>query len=186
MSSLLTLEGVSTLKISYNPFQTHIFLFLPYSFGIGRINTFILSLSASSKAIPDSRPKWAKFIPFFKPKLCKNHTLWGSTCLYGFSKGVPPQEATGSWCCILRLIHSKLDALIQFTTIVHYQKVKWIHDNIFQCYIILSALHYIILSAKSSLRNCLDTELLRRHNLIVPEDFSSEEMSPKKAPQGQS
>ena len=107
--------------------------------------------------------------------------LWGSTCLYGFSKGVPPQEATGTWCWILRLIHSKLDALIQFTTIVHHQMVKWIHDNIFQCYIC-----YIILSAKSSLRNCLDTQLLRRHNLIVPEDFSSEEVSPAKAPQGQS
>ncbi|XP_073236262.1 deleted in lung and esophageal cancer protein 1-like isoform X3 [Porites lutea] len=37
--------------------------------------------------------------------------------------------------------------------------------------------------AKSSLRNCLDTQLLRRHNLIVPEDFSSEEVSPAKAPQ---
>jgi len=37
--------------------------------------------------------------------------------------------------------------------------------------------------AKSSLRNCLDTQLLRRHNLIVPEDFSSEEVSPSKPPQ---
>lgn len=37
--------------------------------------------------------------------------------------------------------------------------------------------------AKSHLRNCLDTQLLRRYNLIVPEDFSSEEVSPSKAPQ---
>ncbi|XP_078378630.1 deleted in lung and esophageal cancer protein 1-like isoform X2 [Oculina patagonica] len=36
--------------------------------------------------------------------------------------------------------------------------------------------------AKSSLRNCLDTQLLRRYNLIVPEDFSSEEASQTKAP----
>ena len=43
----------------------------------------------------------------------------------------------------------------------------------------------ILFSAKSSLRNCLDTQLLRHHHLIVPEDFSSEEVTPSKAPKGQ-
>lgn len=37
--------------------------------------------------------------------------------------------------------------------------------------------------AKSNLRNCLDTQLLRRFNLIVPDDFSCEEASSSKAPQ---
>lgn len=37
--------------------------------------------------------------------------------------------------------------------------------------------------ANSNLRNFLDTELLRRFNLIVPEDFSEEEASASKAPQ---
>ena len=59
--------------------------------------------------------------------------------------------------------------------------VKLNYDNIFQRYIC-----YVIPSAKSSLGNCLDSQLLRHHNLIVPEDFSSEEVSPAKAPQGQS
>lgn len=54
--------------------------------------------------------------------------------------------------------------------------------NLFNVYIIPCN---ILFSAQSSLRNCLDTQLLRRHNLIVPEDFSSEEVTPSKAPKGQ-
>ena len=44
----------------------------------------------SLKTITNSRPKWAKSIPIFKPKWPKHHTLWGSTYLYGLCKGVPP------------------------------------------------------------------------------------------------
>ena len=43
-----------------------------------------------SKTIPDSRPKWAKCIPVFRPKRLKNPTRWGGTYLYGFYKVVPP------------------------------------------------------------------------------------------------
>ena len=32
-----------------------------------------------SKTIPDSRPKWAKCIPVFRPKRRKNPTRWGGT-----------------------------------------------------------------------------------------------------------
>ena len=35
-----------------------------------------------SKTIPDSRPKWAKCIPLFRPKRPKNHILWVGTYLY--------------------------------------------------------------------------------------------------------
>ena len=42
-----------------------------------------------SKTIPDSRPKWAKCIPVFRPKRPQNHTLWGGY-LYGLYKEVPP------------------------------------------------------------------------------------------------
>ena len=39
--------------------------------------------------MPDSRPKWAKSIPFFRLKSHKNHTLWSGTYLYGLCKDVP-------------------------------------------------------------------------------------------------
>ena len=42
------------------------------------------------KTIPDSRPKCAKFIPVFRPKQRKNHTLWGGTYLCGLYKEYPP------------------------------------------------------------------------------------------------
>ena len=48
------------------------------------------TLVVPSKSTPDSRPKWAKCIPVFRPKRCKNPTQWGATCLYSLYKGVPP------------------------------------------------------------------------------------------------
>ena len=65
------------------------YLFLSYSFGIETINTFIHSV-VPSKTIPDSRPKWAKCIAFFRPKRRNNPSRWGGTYLYGLNKGVPP------------------------------------------------------------------------------------------------
>ena len=87
MSSLLRL-GCKTKK-NANPFLIRIFLFLSYSFGIETVNTFIHSRS-SLKTIPDSRQKWAKCIPVFRPKRRKNPTRWGGTCLYGLYKRVAP------------------------------------------------------------------------------------------------
>ena len=51
---------------------------LQIHFGIERINTFVHSHS-SLKTILDSRPKWAKRIPVFRPKRHRNPTRWGST-----------------------------------------------------------------------------------------------------------
>ena len=73
MLSLLRFE----LKQKYfsNPFRIRIFLFLSYSFGIETINTFIHSV-VSSKAIPHSRQKWAKYTPVFRPKTAqKTHPM---------------------------------------------------------------------------------------------------------------
>ena len=36
-----------------------------------------------SKTIANSKPKWAKCIPVFRPKKRKNHILWGGTYLCG-------------------------------------------------------------------------------------------------------
>ena len=47
-----------------------------------------------SKTIPDSRPKWAKCIPVFRPKRPPNPTLWGCTYLYGLHRGVPRSPRT--------------------------------------------------------------------------------------------
>ena len=53
--------------------------------------SFLLIWNAvPSKTIPDSRPKWAKRIPVFRPKRPKNPTPWGGTYLYSLYKEVPP------------------------------------------------------------------------------------------------
>ena len=49
-----------------------------------------LALVVSSKIIPNSRPKWAKSIPVFRPKPEKNSTFWGCTYLQGLCMGVTP------------------------------------------------------------------------------------------------
>ena len=70
--SLLRLERKQK-KLFKSISNSHIFLFLSYSFGIETINTFIPYV-VLSKTIPDSRPKWAKCIPVFRPKRRKNTT----------------------------------------------------------------------------------------------------------------
>ena len=79
-------------KNSSNSFRVRIVFFLSYLFGIETINTFIHSV-VPSKTIPDSRPKWAKCIPVFRPKRHKNPTRWGGTHLCSLYKGVPPPPA---------------------------------------------------------------------------------------------
>ena len=43
----------------------------------------------TSKTMPDSRPKWSKCIPVFRPKRRKNPTQWGGIYLYSLYRGVP-------------------------------------------------------------------------------------------------
>ena len=74
MSQLLRLEQ-QPKKISSNPLRIRTFLFLPYSFGIEAINTFIVTTVIPSKTISESRLKLAKSISVFRPKRRKNHTL---------------------------------------------------------------------------------------------------------------
>ena len=64
------------------------------SFGIEMINTTCMSYIpvVPSKTIPDSRPKWTKSIPIFRPKRHKNPTLCGGTYLCGLYNGVPPPD----------------------------------------------------------------------------------------------
>ena len=62
-----------------------------YSFGIDTLYTLIHnSTGVPSQTISNPRPKWAKSIPIFRPKRCKNPTLWGDPYLhvYGLYKGV--------------------------------------------------------------------------------------------------
>ena len=81
-------------KDSSNPFRICIFLFLSHSFGIETTNTFIRS-EIPSKTIPDSRPKWEKCIPVYRPKGRKNPTRWSGTYLYGLYTGVPRPPGMG-------------------------------------------------------------------------------------------
>ena len=85
MSSLHRLERQikDLLKSTSNTYITILFLILlflsQYSSGTETTNTFM------------HWPKWAKYIPVFRPKRRKNHTLWGGgTYLYGLYKGVRP------------------------------------------------------------------------------------------------
>ena len=43
-----------------------------------------------SKTIPDSRPKWAKCIPVFRPKRPKNPTLWAASTYMFYIEELPP------------------------------------------------------------------------------------------------
>ena len=53
-------------------------VFLSLIFGIETTNAFIQSVVPF---IPDSRPKWVKSTPVFRPKRRKNYTLLGGTYL---------------------------------------------------------------------------------------------------------
>ena len=55
-----------------NPFLSHTHLELKY------VHTLQSSL-----------PKWAKCIPVFRPKQCKNRTRWGGTYLYSLKREFP-------------------------------------------------------------------------------------------------
>ena len=69
-----------TKKISQNPFLICVFLFFPPHLEVKPVNTFIQSdLPVPSRTVPDSKPKWAKSIPVFRPKGRKNPFLWGGT-----------------------------------------------------------------------------------------------------------
>ena len=89
---IITQIRTATKTISQIPFRIRIFLFFSYSFGIKTINTFIHYRNQLQKTIPDSRPKWVKSTPVFRPKRPKHHTLWlrGGTYSYALYKGVPP------------------------------------------------------------------------------------------------
>ena len=78
-------------KKSSNPFRIRISLFLYSSFGTETILIRSYTPVAPSKTIPDSRPKWAKCIPVFRPKRLQNPTRWHGIYLYSLQhKGVPP------------------------------------------------------------------------------------------------
>ena len=71
-------------------FLIYTFLFLSYSFGIERTNTFIHSRSSHENHTRfQTKIQWAKSIPVFRPKQRKNSTFWGGTFLYGLCEGVP-------------------------------------------------------------------------------------------------
>ena len=65
-----------------------------FAFGIDMINTFT-HFVVPSKTIPDSRSKWAKCIPVFRPARRKNDTRWGGKYPYRLCKGVFPLRALG-------------------------------------------------------------------------------------------
>jgi len=75
------------------------------------------------KTIPDSKSKWAKSISVFRPKRCKNHSLWGATYLYVLYNGVPPpplpKKQGGSFC------QSKCTSCKRLNIIISTLKICW-------------------------------------------------------------
>ena len=80
---------LSLLKLitNKNDFFIRTFLFLSYSFGIGRINTLIQTPSSLEN---DTRfqTKMGKVCVHFRTKQCKHHTSWGGTYLMAYREGV--------------------------------------------------------------------------------------------------
>ena len=110
MLSLLKLERKQ--KSSSEPFRIRIYLFLSYSFRNETINTLIHSV-VPSKTILDSRPKWAKCIPVFRPKRSVNPTRWGGTDTYmAYIREYPPGLSFG-------LVNEGLIARVRF--VLHFK-----------------------------------------------------------------
>ena len=70
-----------------------------------------------SKTIPNSKPKWAKCIPVFRPKKCKNHILW-----VGTFKGIFPGKKSRYLKNFVRGPGSPLNA--SFGRDVHFEKER--------------------------------------------------------------
>ena len=66
------------------------FLFLSYSFGMEAINFSYIPV-VPSKTIPDSRLKWAKCIPVFRPKRCKTPPDGAAHTYMAFIREYPPE-----------------------------------------------------------------------------------------------
>ena len=93
MLSLLRLERKQKKILQIHLEFEHFFFVLTHgSFGIETMLIRSYTPVVPSKTIPDSRPKWAKCIPVFRPKRRKTPTRWGGTYLYSWHKGVPPSR----------------------------------------------------------------------------------------------
>ena len=79
--------------------NSHIFLFLSYSFGMEAINFSYIPV-VPSKTIPDSRLKWVECIPVFRPKRPKNPTRWGGTYLYGIPRNRRNSRYSHCFCLL--------------------------------------------------------------------------------------
>ena len=78
---------IAEIKTVTKRFLKILFEFTYYTFFLIHLElkrqTLWYTTVVPSKTIPDSRTKWAKSIPVFRPKRRKNPTFWGGTCLYG-------------------------------------------------------------------------------------------------------
>ena len=98
---MLSLHSLQRKQKNYSkPFRIRTFLFL--SLLIWNCNDqYVHTLRRFLETMPDSRPKWAKCIPVFRPKRRKNPTRWGGTYLYGYMAYIreyPPGFLRGVLC----------------------------------------------------------------------------------------
>ena len=87
MSSILRLERKQ--KNLQMHFQCAYFYFLTIK--LMRSYTAVVP----SKTIPDSRPKWEKCTPVFRPKRPQNPTLWGAHTYIAYIRNYPPLPPHG-------------------------------------------------------------------------------------------
>ena len=79
--------------------------------------------------IPNLRPKSSKSISFFRPKRLKTHTLWGSTNLYSWYRGVTPTQHHPPDLLLISLLWlPAMPILICCILIAHSQKAFWQSD----------------------------------------------------------
>ena len=94
MLSLLRLERKQKKILQIHLEFEHFFFVLTHrSFGIETMLIRSYTPVVPSKTIPDSRRKWAKWIPVFRPKRRKSPTRWGLHAYIADIREYPPGKS---------------------------------------------------------------------------------------------
>ena len=123
------------------------------------------------KIILDSRPKWEKCIPVFRPKQRKNPTLWGGTYLYSLYKEVPPTRGKTVSSFILYPYGSRVEQWWEYSPPTNVARVQispaskpfvgcWSSSLLWQVFLLFSSPQKPTSTNSNSTRNQVDGEPL--------------------------
>ena len=167
MSSLLRLERKK--KNSSNPF-----LFLSYSLRIEMIKLIWSHTPAvSPKTIPNSKPKWAKSIPIFRPKRRKNSTVGAAHTYMAYIREYPPPPwGTGHQ---ISLVKSTFELFCAKQILTVCTSCKTLYNVPSHTNVINRGLsQFVFINGSWSLRSCRGRGEMQNRE---PPDFRSPEVS---------